>query len=317
MKTPFLAILIILASLLMPVPARAEAYNSASSERFISQPLVREGDFALRLAEALRIANPADEFEAESILASEGIIPANGWIADYPVTPDIVGELEDCLRTAAGAGTLPFGEGESLEVFWSVLDEYGLVLVADVVNEGEGSGVAPEYPDAAALDDYYYTEGPPVVTWYAPPRGFAYLYRWVPCSFRGWTERFRGFFVLADFHKVDRSHNVITNRFVHPVTRAPHRVDPGNRRYASMTGGKGRIVVGPSGLTGGNKVSDSSIGYTSSANAPRSSYAGEGKTYSAPVRQGAVDQPYDGARALRVSGSFSGAVTSSGGGSRR
>jgi hypothetical protein len=61
-------------------------------------PLVREGAFALNLA-ALSLDHPTSEVEAESILGTAGIAPSNGWIADYPVTPDIIGGAAglDCL----------------------------------------------------------------------------------------------------------------------------------------------------------------------------------------------------------------------------
>jgi len=57
----------------------------------ISQTLVREGDFAVKLAESLKMGKPQGEAEAESMLASAGVAPKNGWIADYPLTPDIIG----------------------------------------------------------------------------------------------------------------------------------------------------------------------------------------------------------------------------------
>jgi hypothetical protein len=59
----------------------------------VGQPVVSEGDFAVRLAFALAVVTTEDEVEAESRLGEIGIAPRNGWIADYPVTPDIVAEL--------------------------------------------------------------------------------------------------------------------------------------------------------------------------------------------------------------------------------
>jgi len=47
----------------------------------VSQPLVREGNFAIKLAEVLELGTAKNEAEAESILASVGIAPRNGWIA--------------------------------------------------------------------------------------------------------------------------------------------------------------------------------------------------------------------------------------------
>src|ERR1700690_2603496 len=72
----------------------------------INAPLVREGDFAMKLAEALNVGHPQSESEAENMLGTAGIAPRNGWIADYPVTPDIVGELRDSVGYAAQAKTI-------------------------------------------------------------------------------------------------------------------------------------------------------------------------------------------------------------------
>ncbi|HUL37093.1 MAG TPA: hypothetical protein VLW47_05380, partial [Thermodesulfobacteriota bacterium] len=50
----------------------------------VEQSLVREGFFAMKLAEALKIGPVQNEAEAENRLAQIGIAPRNGWIADYP-----------------------------------------------------------------------------------------------------------------------------------------------------------------------------------------------------------------------------------------
>src|SRR5271166_6174057 len=69
----------------------------------VAGPLVREGAFAMILVVALNMGKPASETEAESMLGAAGISPRNGWIADYPVTPDIIGELRDSIGYAAQA----------------------------------------------------------------------------------------------------------------------------------------------------------------------------------------------------------------------
>lgn len=86
----------------------------------IEQQLVREGDFAVRLASALGISATDEEVEAESRLGEAGITPRNGWIADYPVTPDIICELQKAVGTAADAGKLSVGRDEALKVFYDV-----------------------------------------------------------------------------------------------------------------------------------------------------------------------------------------------------
>lgn len=64
--------------------AAAEESPTTVNPQAVAPPLVREGDFAFELAEALKIGTPQDEAAAESMLASIGIAPHNGWIADYP-----------------------------------------------------------------------------------------------------------------------------------------------------------------------------------------------------------------------------------------
>ena len=56
----------------------------------VAAALVRLGNFALSLVTALGSGQPASEAAAESMLGGIGIAPRNGWIADYPVTPDIM-----------------------------------------------------------------------------------------------------------------------------------------------------------------------------------------------------------------------------------
>jgi len=86
----------------------------------IEQQLVREGDFAVWLASALGISATDEEVEAESRLGEVGITPRNGWIADYPVTPDIIGELQKAVGAAADAGKLSVGRDEALKMFYDV-----------------------------------------------------------------------------------------------------------------------------------------------------------------------------------------------------
>ena len=84
----------------------AESGETATQPPPIAQALVREGDFAIQLAQALKMGQAKNEADAESALASAGIAPKNGWIADYPMTPDIVGELQNAIGTAADSGKL-------------------------------------------------------------------------------------------------------------------------------------------------------------------------------------------------------------------
>jgi hypothetical protein len=51
------------------------------------------------------------------------------------------------------------------------------------------------------INNYYYVEGPPVVTYYSPPEPYGYLYSWTPYPFWSSGVYFPGFFVLHDFHR--------------------------------------------------------------------------------------------------------------------
>src|SRR6266496_1968895 len=80
--------------LLIPAILQAQSYDAPQGSPPIEQPLVREGTLAVRLSHALGLSTAKSEVEAETWLGEKGISPRNGWIADYPVTPDIVGELQ-------------------------------------------------------------------------------------------------------------------------------------------------------------------------------------------------------------------------------
>jgi hypothetical protein len=97
-------------------------YYSQSEQRKIGSPpvergLIREGFFAMELAKALKTGEVKSEAEAESQLTSIGIVPKNGWIADYPLTPDIIRELENAVGEAADSGKIEMDRDEAMEVF--------------------------------------------------------------------------------------------------------------------------------------------------------------------------------------------------------
>jgi hypothetical protein len=191
------AIAMALALLLMSSPAAyPQARQTTTTPPPVESTLVREGDFATRLVSALEIGMAENETEAETLLASAGIAPKNGWISDYPITPDILGELQETVAAAADSNRLPMGKDEALEVF-------------------------------------YYREGPPVVTYYPPPPDYLYLYAWVPYPF--WYARFSfsGFFILHDFHKVSIIHKravAVSNHVFHRQHRRFYKIDPVKRR---------------------------------------------------------------------------------------
>jgi len=230
------AIAMALALLVMSSPAAyPQAKQTSNTPPPVAPDLVREGDFAIRLVSGLEIGTAENETEAETMLASAGIAPKNGWISDYPVTPDILGELEDAVAAAADSNRLPMDKDEALETLATVSADLGLSVVAHTSGEYAEAPppASPQYTQPTVINNYYYREGPPVVTYYPPPPDYLYLYAWVPYPF--WCSRFffSGFFILHDFHKVSIIHKrvvVVSNHFFHRGHRRFFRVDPVKRR---------------------------------------------------------------------------------------
>ena len=248
----------------------------------IAQPLIREGDFAVKLAEVLKIGPAKGEAEAESMLATAGIAPKNGWIADYPVTPDIIGELQNAVGSAVDSGKLGINRDEAAKAVQDLASQQGLpVKVDERQNPVESPG---DYGESEAVNDYYYTEGPPIVTYYAPPWDYYYLYAWVPYPFLCAGFWFPGFFVLNDFH-FHHGHHFITNHFIDPKTHASLRVDPTTR----ATGTAART---PGGTTSRGFASpEARKGATSIFNRSANS-----RTFSQPGNTGRQYRSFQGAR---------------------
>jgi Domain of unknown function (DUF4124) len=211
----------------------------------IAQTLVREGDFAIKLAEALKLGMAKSEAEAESMLASAGITPKNGWIADYPMTPDIIGELEKAVAQAADAQKLALGRDEALKALRTVAVEQELPIVAEGVEGPDQYGespppTTPEYAPPSEIDNYYYAEGPPVVTYYPPPWDYYYLYAWIPGPFWYSGFYFPGYFILHDFHRsIHRNGHAcaVTNHWRDHRTGRVYAVDPARRHSSRNFGG--------------------------------------------------------------------------------
>jgi len=248
MKTqPIIVFIFILCSLLlMPGLVMAQPEQTTAGNPPLEQPLIREGDLAVKLVEALKLGTPESETEAESILASVDIIPRNGWIADYPVTPDIVDELQSALGEAADSGKIAVNKEAALKTFQGVMNEFNLSVKADTSGQGAGETTGPDYPDSTAENNYYYDEGPPVVTYYAPPPDYAYLYAWVPYPFWWSDVWFPGFFILGDFdvdvdrHRHGHGHHhdhgkFISNHFADPKTGRMFRIDPASRTRGGIS----------------------------------------------------------------------------------
>jgi hypothetical protein len=209
--------------------------------------LVREGDFAIKLAAELGLGNPTDEASAEDVLATAGVLPSNGWISDYPITPEIVGQLQESIVRAAGEGKLPKTAEEATRGLYALTSQMNLPTPA-------GSGTMPAEAQKAPADktsptvinNYYYDQGPPIVTYYPPPADYLYLYAWVPYPTFWFGFWFPGFFICHNFTTVVvtrpvfvnqgvvvHRRGVVSNRFIDPVTRRVAVVDRVTRTTGS------------------------------------------------------------------------------------
>jgi len=234
----------------------------------ISQVLVREGDLAINLADALRMGQAQSEAEAESMLASAGIAPKNGWIADYPVTPDVIGELENAVTEAAGSGKLAVNKEEAAKAFQDLIAQQGLPVRAEGENQYAGAGEPgaetsppqdyPEYYEPSVVNNYYIDQGPPIVTYYPPPPDYYYLYAWVPYPFWFGGFWFHGFFCLHDFHRVvftDGHRRFVSNHFWDSKTRGIGRIDPVRRPMGNFRADISRPIRGFTSHGAGNEAS--------------------------------------------------------------
>jgi len=233
--------------LLIPFAGLGQAQQAAPP---IAQPLVRQGEFALKLADRLQMGSPGSEAEAESALASVGIAPRNGWIADYPITPDIAGELETAIIQAADSGRLALSRDEALMAFQGLTAEMGVSVVADTrgeVVQNEPPADYGQYSNPDVINNYYYNEGPPVVTYYPPPWDYYYMYSWVPYPFWFSDFWFSGFFILNDFHRPIYGHGgpcFVSNHYRDHGSQRVHTVDPVTRHNGRAFRGEGDLSHG-------------------------------------------------------------------------
>jgi hypothetical protein len=223
--------------------------------------LVREGDLAVKLVDALKLGTTDSEAEAESLLGNAGITPRNGWIADYPVTPDVVGELTQSINDAADSKSLKMKKSDALRAFQNVTAGFNLAVRGGTPEEAvQNDNTA--VTDSTVINNYYYDQSPPAVTYYAPPPDYVYLYTWVPYPFWGWNFWFPGFYVLADFHRVVHVHGrveVVSNHFVDYRTNRIVRIDPlrrfNGRTYAGIGAPRdARRFISPGGRGGNERI---------------------------------------------------------------
>jgi len=220
--------------ILLPAVAFGQTDLVKSVPPPISQPIVSEGMLAVSLAASLGVESTDDEIAAESALGDMGIAPANGWIADYPVTPDIIAEVSQSIIAAVDEGQVAINRDEALRRFSATIASLGLTVRPYAGTEtGVSKPVSCDnYPNPAMVSTAYTSDGPPVVTYYCPPPDYYDLYAWVPYPF-WWSEFwFPGFFILRDFHRHVHVRNhfvIITNHFNDVRRNRVFRIDPGDR----------------------------------------------------------------------------------------
>jgi len=195
----------------------------------VAQPLVREGDFAIKLAALYGLGAPANETEAEDLLSSAGVIPLNGWISDYPVTPEILGQLQEAATRAASEGRLPMAADKATQLLYDLASQMNLPVPAGPESTVAAAQTAPAQPD---IYNYYTGYGPPIITYYPPPPAYFYLYAWVPYPVWWYGYYYPGFYICNNFSTtvvVNSRTAYVRNRFVDPATRRVVRVEPGVR----------------------------------------------------------------------------------------
>ncbi len=227
----FVVALVTMVVISMPAIIRAQMEQAKPAPPPIEQELVSEGTFAVQLVTALGLKPTDDEVEAENRLGDLGIAPRNGWIADYPMTPDIIIELQSAVTGATDAKKLALSREEALKRLNAAAGEFGLAVIpyATGTTYAAGPPSCETYPNPQTVQEYYDEEEAPVVTYYCPPPAYYDLYAWVPCPFWWSGFWFPGFFILQDFHRIHHFHNrvvVITNHFDDVRTHRAFRIDP-------------------------------------------------------------------------------------------
>jgi hypothetical protein len=171
------------------------------------------------------------------MLTSAGIAPKNGWIADYPVTPDIIGELQNAIDDVAESGGLSMSRDEATKTLENLTVEVGLPVMAsgegvDQFADSKPPGGYGSYLNPETINDYYENEGPPIVTYYPPPADYSYMYSWVPYPFWWSGFWFAGYYCLHDFDRiivVNHGHHRFSNHYSYPHGGRTDTIDPARR----------------------------------------------------------------------------------------
>jgi hypothetical protein len=200
------------------VEAEQESAEYGAELSPFAPPLVREGDFAIKMAAVLGLGEIEEENDAALLLAELGLSPNNGWMADYPVTPMVLAELREAVIASAMSGKLTLAEDEALEAFDRLALELGLSMDENAEPEYARQQPADGFSDKEAPygeQGYYTAEGPPVMTYYPPPPHYYGYYDWVPYPFYFSRSYFPGFFILHDFRRVHKFHHHFDHKHHH------------------------------------------------------------------------------------------------------
>ena len=108
-----------------PPPPSPSTIQTDTNLPSVEQTLVPEDVFAMRLAEALKLGPVPDEARAEELLSGVGIEPKNGWIAEYPVTPAVLGDVEKGISVASDQGKIALTKDQALKRIGDVKTRLG------------------------------------------------------------------------------------------------------------------------------------------------------------------------------------------------
>lgn len=221
-------ILLLAAALLIPALVTAQQPVEKSSISAIEPVLVRQGDFAMLLVEALHLGVAERQESAISRLEDADIAPEDGWIADYPMTPEILAQLAPTLGDAADSGAIALSRDEALGALQALAAEFGLSLPDEL---------GPRYARRYLRDDAYDCQGstirryydnyaPPVLSYCRPPYDYDYLYDWRPYGSWWHGHYYPGYYLLHRFHlviHVDSTRPHHRQYLAKPQARSKHR----------------------------------------------------------------------------------------------
>ncbi|MGD0962076.1 MAG: hypothetical protein ABSB19_19880, partial [Methylomonas sp.] len=137
-----------------PTPNPAGSLTNPGSVP-VAQALVPEGVYAIQLLKTLKLGAVDDDAQAETLLSNYGIEPKNGWISDYPVTPAVLGELDNDIAIACDQGKIQLTKKQATQQVSDLKARLGFHI-----DSGQTSGrspVQPLSPNAPPSDSRIYT----------------------------------------------------------------------------------------------------------------------------------------------------------------